>query len=265
MWPPLYKECGGCCGDMNVINVHGREIAQATNTAQFAVVPLGSLEYHGPHSPLGTDIILAEGFAQMVDTGLKPLIYPVVSYTPCPGKTQDYAGTVSVRPSVFIDYLSDIVDGICQLGIRNIVLLNAHDANMGPARTVAESMTGTYKNMSFLLINWWQMAAIEFSEQMGIFQGTAGRGHGGPYEMSAVKAFRPELVSVQNQDLELTSCPPLASLPYVLVEGTPQGWNGYTGKIKQTSLEAGELIVGEAARNMNQLIMNWLEMRTTKA
>ncbi|MDD9265836.1 creatininase family protein [Paenibacillus sp. GCM10023248] len=246
---------------MNVINVHGREVDEVKNTAQFAVVPIGSLEYHGPHSPLGTDVILAEGFAQMVDSALKPLIYPVISYTPCPGKTQDYPGTVSVRPSVFIDYLSDIVDGICQLGIRNIVLLNAHDGNMGPSRTVAESITGVYKDASFLLINWWQMVATDFPEQMGLFQGTAGRGHGGPYEMSAVKAFRPDLVSVQDSDLELDSYPLLTTMPYVLVEGTPQGWDGYTGKIKQTSYEAGESIVEEAARNMNRLIANWLEMR----
>jgi creatinine amidohydrolase len=254
-------EFGGCSGNMNVINVHGREIDEVKNSTQFAVVPLGALEYHGPHSPLGTDVILAEGFAQLVDFALKPLIYPVVSYTPCPGKTQDYPGTVSVRTSVFIDYLSDIVDGICQLGIRNIVLLNAHDGNMGPSRTVAESITGIYKDASFLLINWWQMVATEFPEQMGIFQNTAGRGHGGPYEMSAVKAFRPDLVSVQDSDLELDSSPLLYSMPYVIVEGTPQGWDGYTGKIRQTSYEAGEQIVKEAARNMNLLITNWLEMR----
>jgi creatinine amidohydrolase len=105
------------------------------------------------------------------------------------------------------------------------------------------------------------MASLQFQEEMGIFQGTAGRGHGGPYEMSAVKAFCPELVSVQESDLELDSCPPLSSLPYVLVEGTPQGWDGYTGRIQQTSLEAGHLIVDEASKNMNLLIKKWLEMR----
>ncbi|MEK3913868.1 creatininase family protein [Paenibacillus sp. FSL H7-0331] len=246
---------------MNVINVHGREISRVMEGVQFAVVPLGSVEYHGPHSPLGTDIILAKGFGERIDPALGPLIYPTIPFTSCPGKTQHYSGTVSVRPSVFIDYLSDIVEGICQLGIRNIVLLNAHDANMGPSRTVAESVTGKYRDASFLLINWWQMATIQFTEQMGIFQGTAGRGHGGPYEMSAVKAFCPELVSVQESDLELDSCPPLSSLPYVLVEGTPQGWDGYTGRIQQTSLEAGQFIVDEAAQNMNKLIKKWLEMR----
>jgi creatinine amidohydrolase len=105
------------------------------------------------------------------------------------------------------------------------------------------------------------MVAIPFAEQEGLFQGTAGRGHGGPYEMSAVKAFRPELVSVSEADAELDSGPPLSSLPYILVEGTPQGWDGYTGKIRQTSLEAGKSIVEEAANNMNKLIQNWLDMK----
>jgi creatinine amidohydrolase len=249
---------------MNIMNVHGREIAGIKDQVQFAVVPLGAVEYHGLHSPFGTDIILAQGFADRIDPALQPLIYPTIPYTSCPGKTQGYAGTISVRPTVFIDYLSDILEGICQLGIRNIVLLNAHDANMGPARTVAESVTGMYKDVSFLLINWWQMATIEFSEQMGIFQGTAGRGHGGPYEMSATKFFCPELVSVQESDLELDAGPSLSSLPYILVEGTPQGWAGYTGKIQQTSLEAGQLIVEEATKNMNQLIQKWLEIRKVK-
>lgn len=246
---------------MQIIDVHGRELDQVLAEVRFAVLPLGSIEYHGPHSPYGTDIILAQGFAERIDAQLRPLIYPAVSFTTCPGKTMRYPGTISVRPSVYTDYLTDIVQGICELGIRNIVMLNAHDANMGPSRTVAEAITGQYPDVSFLLINWWQMAALSFTEQEGLFRGTTGRGHGGPYEMSAVKAIRPDLVSVQPADQDLVTPPALSSLPYVLVEGAPQGWNGYTGMISQTSFEAGEAIVEEASRNMNRLISNWLEMR----
>jgi creatinine amidohydrolase len=126
---------------MNIMNVHGREISAMLEDIRFAVVPLGSVEYHGPHSPLGTDVILAQGFSERIDPALKPLIYPVVPYTSCPGKTRHYPGTVSVRPSVMTEYLCDIVNGICQLGIRKILLLNAHDGNMGVSRTVAESVT----------------------------------------------------------------------------------------------------------------------------
>lgn len=246
---------------MNIMNVHGRDIDRILGHVRFAVVPLGSVEYHGPHSPVGTDVILAEGFADRLEPELKPLVYPVVAYTACPGKTQDYTGTVTIRPPVMTEYLTDIALGICETGIRNILLLNAHDGNMGVSRTVAEAVTAQYKDASFLLVNWWQMASVDFTEKKGLFHNTAGRGHGGPYEMSAVKAFRPELVSVEASDPELHSGRALSPLPYVLVEGEPQGWNGYTGCIHQISLEAGKAIVDEAAKNMNELIRQWLDAR----
>lgn len=37
---------------MDVIGVHGRNIDQIMECTKFAVVPLGSVAYHGPHSPL---------------------------------------------------------------------------------------------------------------------------------------------------------------------------------------------------------------------
>lgn len=249
---------------MNVIAIHGRDVQDAFTEARFAVLPLGSIEYHGPHSPLGTDTLLAQGFAERIDPALSPLVYPVIPYTACPGKTSRYPGTISVGPAVFIGYLTAVLEGICSSGIRRIVLLNAHDANMGPARTAAEAVTGVYPDAGLLLLNWWQLTDPGFAERHGLFHGTTGRGHGGPYEMSAVKAMHPEWVKVAETDVELDSCPPLSSLPHVLVEGRPQGWNGYTGRIRQTSQEAGKQIVEEAARNMNAIIGSWLSPQKSK-
>ncbi|GIP39292.1 hypothetical protein J31TS4_25720 [Paenibacillus sp. J31TS4] len=244
---------------MHIVQVHGREAEQAFREAKFAVVPLGSIEYHGPHSPLGTDLLLAQGFAERIDPALRPLLYPAIPYTACPGKTTDYPGTIAVPPDTFHQYLAAVLDGICRTGLRRILLLNAHDGNIGASRTVAEEITGRWKDASLLLVNWWQMAAVDAPEKLGLFTGTTGRGHGGPYEMSAVKALHPELVEVRKEDEELAAPPPLSSLPYVLVEGTPRGWNGYTGSIRQISLEAGEWIAGEVSGNLNRLLARWLE------
>jgi creatinine amidohydrolase len=249
---------------MDIREVHGRDLQTVLEEVGFAVVPLGSIEYHGPHSPLGTDVILANGFAERLHPGLKPLIYPVIPYTACPGKTRHYPGTISVSPSVITDYLYEIVDGICQLGIRNVLLLNAHDGNMGVSRTVAEAITATYKDASVLLVNWWQMVTTQSAEEAEIFIGTTGRGHGGPYEMSVVKAFRPDLVHVIDSDVDLTANQSLSNLPYVLVEGSPAGWNGYTGHVGQTSVEAGEWIIAEAVNNLHQLLENWLQKPVMK-
>ncbi|MER5705513.1 creatininase family protein, partial [Micromonospora sp. NPDC002296] len=46
-----------------VARVPGGELAAVAGAADFAVLPVGAVEWHGPHLPLGTDLILAEGFA----------------------------------------------------------------------------------------------------------------------------------------------------------------------------------------------------------
>ncbi|MET3696858.1 creatinine amidohydrolase [Bacillus oleivorans] len=242
---------------MKASDIHGRD-HEKFRTAKFAVLPLGSFEYHGPHSPYGTDCVLADGFAGQIDPAFGGLVYPTVPYTACPGKTTKYPGTITIRPSVIQEYVIDIVEGIIRGGISNIILLNAHDGNMGVSRTVAEYITSKYEDSRFLLINWWQMVEIEKAEELGLV-GTKGRGHGGPYEMSAAKAFRPDLVQVDGADQEFKEAAPLSKLPYILVEGRPEAWDGYTGMIQQTSLELGEKIVKEATQNMNALIKNWLQ------
>ncbi|GAA0486111.1 creatininase family protein [Salinibacillus aidingensis] len=241
---------------MKATEIHGRELEKLSD-ANFAVLPLGSFEYHGPHSPLGTDIFLAEGFGNLVDSDLNGVIFPTIPYTACPGKTSKYKGTVPVRPSIIQEYITDVVEGILNQGINRIILLNAHDGNMGVSRVVAEYVTQKFENASFLLINWWQMVEIDKADELGLVN-TKGRGHGGPYEMSATKAFKPNLIHVEKDDSEFPDVEKYSSLPYILVEGTPKSWDGYTGLIQQTSLEMGNKIVGEAVENMNRLIKNWI-------
>lgn len=241
---------------MKASDIHGRDL-HLLEQAPFAVVPLGSFEYHGPHSPLGTDIILAKGFADLIDPSLGGAIYPTIPYTACPGKTNKYKGTITIRPGVMQEYLIDIVVGIIEQGIKKVMLLNAHDGNMGLSRTVAEYVTGKHTDASILLVNWWQMVAVDDAKEIG-FEGTKGRGHGGPYEMSAVKAFRPDLVEVEQGDEEFKEQAPLSERPYILVEGTPVSWDGYTGLIQQISEDKGRKIVHKASTNLNELIKNWL-------
>jgi creatinine amidohydrolase len=194
----------------------------------------------------------------LIDSSLGGVLYPTVPYTACPGKTNKYKGTISIRPNIIQEYLIDITMGIINQGIKNIMFLNAHDGNMGVSRTVAEFVTGKHTDASFLLVNWWQMVAIDAAEEIG-FKGTKGRGHGGPFEMSVVKAFRPDLVHIRSEDEEFKEVQAISFYPYILVEGTPKAWNGYTGLIQQTSHEKGNKIVESAMANMNELINNWLE------
>jgi len=156
-------------------------------------------------------------------------------------------------------YITEVCKGISKSGVKNIILLNAHDANMSLARTVAESITNDDQDVNFLLINWWQMVDIDRAEEIG-FVGTKGRGHGGPYEMSAVKYLKPQWIpTIQGE--EFVEAPKYFDKAYVEIEAFPEQWDGYTGLIKQISYEAGKKIVTAASKNMNELIRNWVQAR----
>jgi len=182
-------------------DIHGSQL-HLFDEADFAVLPLGSYEYHGPSSPYGTDQLLAESFANRIDSTLNGLIYSGIPYTLCPGKTSRYQGTISISSTTTLLYIEEVCKGILASGVKNIILLNAHDANMSIARTVAESLTGIEKDARFLLINWWQMVEIDRAEELG-FQQTKGRGHGGPFEMSAVKYLQPEWIADARESMRV--------------------------------------------------------------
>jgi len=237
--------------------VQGRRLDNIVTDADFAVLPLGSIEYHGPHAPYGTDLILSEGFSEAIDGQFSAVLYPAVPYSACPGKTMHFKGTISISSETYLCYVQDILHGILKSGFSKIVILNAHDANMGVARVAAEWVTGQVDPSSVLILNWFQMLSAETTNDWGVFSGT-GRGHGGPYEISAVQAFRPDSVQVQADDEDLATPPPLTSLPYVLVERSPSGWNGYTGKIHETSIESGHKIVQGVKQNLNLILEKWV-------
>jgi creatinine amidohydrolase len=243
---------------IHALDIHGSDL-DIFKIADFAVLPLGSYEYHGPSSPYGTDQLLAESFANLIESDLNGIIYPCIPYSLCPGKTSRYPGTISIRAEVALTYISEVCKEISKSGIKNIILLNAHDANMSLARTAAESITNDDHEVNFLLLNWWQMVDMNQAEEIG-FVGTKGRGHGGPYEMSAVKFFKPDWIPTILGE-EYVEPPKYSDKAYVEIEAFPKQWDGYTGLLNQISFEAGEKIVTIATENMNELIHNWVSDR----
>ncbi|ADU50826.1 creatininase [Thermaerobacter marianensis DSM 12885] len=261
--PPGAAGAAGPAGPAGVVPIEripGGHLAGWIRRADFALLPLASLEWHGPHMPLGTDLILARGLAERLRGEFTALLYPPFVYTACPGKTRHYPGTVALRAEVALAVLCDVLRGILDAGFVRVLLLNAHDANMAIARAAAEAVTGE-RRASILLVNWWQMVSPE--ETAGLFRGEPGdarpgRGHGGPFEASATAALAPESVDPALAPELPPRRPPEAGRPYVLVESNPEPWAGYAGFVRDTSVQAGRFIVERTLEHLERLIAAWL-------
>ncbi len=111
----------------------------STSRARAVIVPTGSVEQHGPHLPLGTDVFLAHAVAGAVAaTRDDVLLAEPVSYG-CSWHHAAFPGTVSVRPSTFAALLVDVCASIAAHGALPI-LCNGHYGNKGALEVAAAEL-----------------------------------------------------------------------------------------------------------------------------
>lgn len=239
--------------------VCGFEVQQTISQRALAILPLGSLEFHGPHNPLGSDSIIISGIAERVALRSNAVLFPTVTFTQCPAHTAHFQGTISIRPEVMTTYFAEILRNILRLGFHKVFILNGHDGNIGPGRGAIAEVANENKDAALLLASWWEFLPGDLMKSLGMFhQGNGGHGHGGPLETSAVAAFRADLVHTEKAR-DLPEPPDLSGgPPYFLQKSTAADWPGYSGHVSEASAEKGRKLVQMAEDGIVKLIENWL-------
>src|ERR1041385_2238499 len=238
----------------------GFALADLVSHCPLAILPLGSLEFHGPHNPLGSDSIIISGIAERVAVRTNALLFPTIRFTQSPAHTANFLGSVSIRPEVMTMYFADVLRNVLHLGFRKVLVLNGHDGNIGPARGAVSQVADENKAATVLFASWWEFVPGERVKALGMFhQANGGHGHGGPLETSAVAAFRPDLIHLDRVE-DLPEPPDLGDgSPYFLQRSTTASWPGYSGKVSEASPEKGQRIVQMSEDRIVLLVENWLK------
>jgi creatinine amidohydrolase len=95
---------------------------------KLAILPVGSVEMHGPHMPAGTDALVAKAFALRLAERANGLVLPEISYT-WAGATDGFPGTVSIEPELVQKTVEAIAEKVLKMGFKQLVLINAHSPN----------------------------------------------------------------------------------------------------------------------------------------
>ena len=99
-----------------------------TTGAQLVLVPVGSLEQHGPHLPLDTDTVIATAVAVAVGEELGGWVAPPLAYGSS-GEHQSFAGTTSIGTDALRTTVVELVRSMRTWSDR-VVLVNGHGGNI---------------------------------------------------------------------------------------------------------------------------------------
>ncbi len=145
-------------------NLTWEQADKLLDSSTVLVVPIGSIEQHGPHLPLGTDYqiarYLAEGVAERCDSCV---VTPTVPFGFAEYHS-DFAGTGSVlREETLRAYLWEILQCYLARGVEHVLFLNSHGGNNGVLSTICHDL----RNQGVLggVVLWWDVIAGLFPER----------------------------------------------------------------------------------------------------
>jgi creatinine amidohydrolase len=139
-----------------------QEVAEAIERGAIAILPVGTMEQHGYHLPIDTDVAIPTHIAAQAASQTGDVVLPPVNYG-YNEKDLAFAGTVSVSAETFTRYLVEIGRSLARTGFKRILILNGHgyNANMvGTAGMVIIEQTDAYCATA----NWWSLCADVLDE-----------------------------------------------------------------------------------------------------
>lgn len=169
-------------------------------------IPVGALEQHGPHLPMGCDAILAEAMTARVADALDGLQMPTLTYgyksQARSGGGQVFPGTTSLDGATLSAMVKDILREVARHGVRRVVLVNGHVENQwflteGIDLALRE-LAVTGREMQIIRCEYWNYTPQHVLENMfeGAFPGVDLE-HAALLETSMMLALHPELVDLE--------------------------------------------------------------------
>jgi len=134
------------------------------------ILPIGSLEQHGPHLPLNVDVIIAEEFAVYVADKLGCMVLPPITYGyksyPTSGGGQLFPGTTSLNGKTFMDLVLEILKETYRHGGRKFLIINAHYENEAFINEAVDIFTNDCNDAKVITLAWWDQVSQDVIDDL---------------------------------------------------------------------------------------------------
>lgn len=223
----------------------------------IAVLPTAAIEQHGPHLPVGTDTMIAQGMLERVraicPADLDIRILPVQAV----GKSNEHIhapGTLTLSAQAALAAWTEIGLSVARSGVRKIVIVNSHGGNLDLVSILSRELR-VRAGMFAVKCQWGA-----FGHPEGLFapEELAYGIHGGDVETSLMLAFRPDTVDMEaamnnRSTAEDSAISPIGAISYGWVSSDLNPV-GTVGDASVATPEKGEATAAHQARGFIDLL-----------
>lgn len=236
------------------------ELLAALDQRPVVIVPIGSVEQHGPHCPLDVDISIpyhlalrtADAIDEFPVIVAPPLLYGFTHYN------MGEVGTITLRLEVFIDVVCDIARSLWANGFHRLILLNGHGGNKAPVWNASVKLAE--EDVWALALTYWEMAPDEL-RMWGEEENPGSIGHGGEWETSLQLYLRQGLVDMNRavRDEWRTKFSPPVARYAKFPERRREMEHGVMGDPLVATAEKGERLFGVLVERLAALCREYHE------
>jgi len=213
------------------------------NSNRTCILPIGILEKHGPHVPIGSDLIQVREWAARATKREYAVVFPDYFYGQI-NEAKHQPGIFALPERVVWDLLEATCDEIARNGFNKIVIINGHGGNPQMIRYFIQ--TRLEKQRDYAVYFFEPGTDPEYAKKMNALHKSdpAGDQHAGERETSALLYLRPDLVKMDSAKNESGANQKRLNIPNVY---TAIWWyasypNHYAGEGAVATRELGQLV-----------------------
>lgn len=218
------------------------------------MVPLGIIEKHGPHLPLGTDLINVREVGLRAARREYCVVFPQY-FVGQIFEAKHQPGTIAYSSELTWKMLQETCDELARNGFKKIVLVNGHGGNTSFLQYFCQSQLSERRDYVVGLFTPEDDPVVE--KRASELRKTTMGGHADEVETSTLLAHRPELVHLAEAGKESGADQNrLGGIPYFY---TGIWWyarypNHYAGDGSNGSRELGELYLASESAQLARLV-----------
>ena len=230
-------------------------IKAVEKSSKTCIIPIGVMEKHGPHLPLGTDLYMAREYAGRAAEQEYTVVFPWYYFSQI-NEARHQPGTISYSPELIWKILQETLDELNRNGFEKIIIVNGHGGNNAFLNYFGMAQLSEPRNYS---LYWFRPESNRETEQKAtqLTQPDKYDSHAGNSETSEMAAVQPHLVHTGKAGQQAgTDQERLKNLHYVY---TGIWWyasypNHYGGDGTKANAQAGELLINETVKQLVEMI-----------